>query len=75
MTLSYLSSRIYLLFISLSLCLAVLLLWMSYNHSDNITQEQTEIAQYSVKYSAEYIEKITHNTRQPVQLVVEYKKT
>ena len=75
MTLSYLSSRIYLLFISLSLCLAVLLLWMSYNHSDNITQEQTEIAQYSVKYSAEYIEKITHNTRQTVQLVVENKKT
>ncbi|MEK7990515.1 MAG: response regulator [Thiotrichaceae bacterium] len=74
MTLSYLSSRIYLLFISLSLCLAVLLLWLSYNQSDNLRQEQTELAQYSVSHSAEHIEQIILDEKRRLEILIEQEK-
>ncbi|MCV6637798.1 response regulator [Candidatus Albibeggiatoa sp. nov. NOAA] len=74
MTLSYLSSRIYLLFISLSLCLAVLLLWLGYDQADNLTQDQTKLAQHSVAYSSDYIGKIIKAKKQAAELFIEKEK-
>lgn len=73
MTLSYFSSRIYFLFISLSLCLGVLLLWLSYNQVEQLTQDNIKLAQNIVNYSADYIEKTIANKKHRVKLLFKNK--
>ncbi len=74
MALSYLTNRIYLLFISLSLCLAVLLLWLDHNYSNHILREQTLVAQYTTKHSAESIKKFLADKKYLIELTIEQNK-
>ncbi|WP_353570983.1 response regulator [Candidatus Albibeggiatoa sp. nov. BB20] len=50
------------------------MLWLSYSQSDSLRQKQTTLAQYSIFYSSEYIEKIISNKKHNAQLLIETEK-
>jgi two-component system, sensor histidine kinase and response regulator len=74
MTWSYFSSRLYLLFISLSLCLAALLLWLAHQYTDNVRQQQIKQAEYTVNYAAQHIEKLVFSQKNKLNMFVEKAK-